>query len=135
MRRGSSRRSRGVDLLLCFVVAGGVAAAVTGIAWVMGGEAFVRWGGLVGFSCLLFWAVIRAAREVEKQPINGAFLIFNLCFITAHAAAWGVLISHAPVWKIPWFALMVPEALAYLWLYAQLFHDKPWRRLAVRGRR
>jgi hypothetical protein len=100
--QSSSRRFRGPVVDYALYVA--IAFAVVGAAFVVlskwGDEAYIRWGGLAGFTAVLFGYFIQKSRQYFRDR---RFWILTAAFLAVHLAAFAVVLIHVDEWKLIWF--------------------------------
>lgn len=98
-------------LLLCTLIAlvGLKLTFVVEDRW--GHDAFIRWGGLTGFTLGLFGLFVS---ESEKLLRRQRFWILTAILLGLHLIAFAVVLTHVGGWKLPWFMVMVPEYPAFL---------------------
>ena len=100
-------------VLLCVLVA----FAFLGMAFVVedrwGHDAFIRWGGLAGFTLGLFALFVS---DSEKFLRRRRFWMVTAILLAGHLAAFEVVLTHVEEWKLMWFMVMVVEYPLFLFL-------------------
>ena len=71
-----------------------------------GHDAFIRWCGLGGFTIILFWFFVGKS---EKFLRRRQFWVVTAVLLTAHLAAFAIVLALAKEWKLMWFMVMVFE--------------------------
>jgi hypothetical protein len=99
-------RKRVIDYVLYLIVA----CAFFGMTFVIeskwGHDAFIRWGGLVGFTSILFGHFVSESRLYLRQL---QFWILTLILLTLHLAAFTMLLKYTDEWRLMWFTGMALE--------------------------
>ena len=78
-----------------------------------GHEAFIRWGGLTGFTSVLFGYFISQSRLYLRVT---RFWILAAVLLAVHLLAFAVLLSFLGEWRLMWFAVMIFEYPAFAYL-------------------
>jgi hypothetical protein len=78
-----------------------------------GDGAFIRWGGLAGFTLGLFLVFIG---DSEKFLRKWRFWVVAVILLTRHLAAFAIILTHVEEWKLMWFTVMVIEYPFFLFL-------------------
>jgi peptidoglycan/LPS O-acetylase OafA/YrhL len=78
-----------------------------------GHDAFIRWGGLAGFTLGLFGLFVA---DNEKFLRKWRFWVVTAILLMGHLAAFVILLSHVDEWKLPWFMVMVIEYPIFIFL-------------------
>jgi hypothetical protein len=87
------------------------------IQHIWGDEACIRWGGLIGFTLVLFGLFVADSETVIRT--RRFWVLFG--FLAAgHLAAFAVVLTKVREWKLPWFMVMAFEYLLFL-LFRRLF--------------
>lgn len=78
-----------------------------------GHDAFIRWGGLAGFTLGLFALFVR-----DSETFFGTwrFWVVTAVLLAGHLAAFAVILTHVEEWKLMWFMVMVIEYPVFLFL-------------------
>lgn len=88
----------------------GIAFAFLGMVFFVEGrwghDAFIRWGGLAGFSAGLFGFFISDSRAYLRER---RFWISTALLFAAHLAAFVILLTHVSEWRLMWFVGMALE--------------------------
>lgn len=126
MKAGAAARPRivrALDFSLLILAALAIIAAMLAFQWAWGADAFIRWGGLIGFSAVFLGVFYRVS---ERKPAP-RFRLFFWSFTGAHVFVWVLILLYNASWRLPWFALMILEVPIYTNIYTRLFPDA-WRR-------
>jgi hypothetical protein len=105
------------DYLLYIVITFAFLGMVFLIEGTWGHDAFIRWGGLAGFTAGLFGYFISNSRQYVRERRFWA-LITGL--LALHLTAFGVLLEHVEVWKLTWFMVMAFEYPIFIFLRSRL---------------
>ena len=81
-----------------------------------GDDGFIRWGGLAGFTLVLFGCFVG---DSEKFLRERRFWVVTAVLLSAHLAAFAIILTHVAEWKLTWFMVMVIEYPVFLF-----FRDK-----------
>jgi len=81
-----------------------------------GHDAFIRWGGLTGFTLGLFALFIA---DSEKFLGKIRFWVMTATLLAIHLTLFGILLTHVPEWKLMWFMVMVLEYPVFLFFRAK----------------
>jgi hypothetical protein len=99
--------------LLCVLIA----FAFIGITFVVedrwGHDAFIRWGGLTGFSLGLFALFVGDSQKFLRK---WRFWAVTAILLAVHLTAFAIILTHVREWKLTWFVVMVVEYPAFLFL-------------------
>ncbi len=68
-----------------------------------GHEAFVRWGGLTGFTAGLFGYFISDGRQHQRER---QFWVLTAVLLSVHLTCFAILLTHVAEWKMIWFTGM-----------------------------
>jgi len=97
-------------ILLYAVVSILIAFALIGMASVVidewGHDAYIRWGGLTGFTVALFTLFAGHSEKFLRKP---RFWAVTAAILVAHLTAFAILLTHVEEWKLSWFMVMVFE--------------------------
>lgn len=74
-----------------------------------GHDAFIRWGALTAFTLGLFALFIGDSEQLLRKA---RFWALAAILLVVHLAAFTILLTHVPEWKLMWFMVMVPEYMA-----------------------
>lgn len=103
--------------LLIFLISLLVTVVFLGMAFVVEGQwghnAFIRWGGLAGFTLGLFGLFIGYS---EKFLQSWRFWGLTSILLVGHLAVFAMLLTHVDEWKLPWFMAMVVELPPFVFL-------------------
>lgn len=112
-QRVADKHSRGRTVLswLFFIFAGAIVALVgLKLTFVVQGrwghDAFIRWGGLTGFTLGLFALFVS---ESEKFLRKSRFWVMTAILLAVHLAVFGMILTRVEEWKLMWFMVMVLE--------------------------
>lgn len=114
--RGNSRhnvRNYLLIILLSFPIAFAFLAMVFVVEGRWGDEAFIRWGGLAGFTIVSFGFFIGNSEKVLRQ--RRFWVLFGI-FLVAHLTVFAIVLSRVEEWRLPWFMVMVFEYLPFRFL-------------------
>ena len=78
-----------------------------------GHDAFIRWGGLAGFTLLLFGLFVA---ESEKFLRQWRFWGVIATLLMGHLAAFAIVLTHVDEWKLPWFMVILIEYPVFFFL-------------------
>lgn len=78
-----------------------------------GHDAFIRWGGLAGFTLGLF---VLFVGDSEKFWRKWRFWVVTAVLLAAHLAAFAFVLTHVAEWKLTWFMVMVIEYPVFIFL-------------------
>jgi peptidoglycan/LPS O-acetylase OafA/YrhL len=95
------------DFALYFAIALVIGTAAIALAHTnMSHDAFIRWGGLLVNTALLFGYFIADNRHSRQKY---TFWGLTLLFLCLHLIAFCVLLIHIAQWKLVWFMVMYLE--------------------------
>ena len=78
-----------------------------------GHDAFIRWGGLTGFTLGLFGSYIGdSAKFVGQWRFWAATAVLLAC----HLGAFAIVLTHVEEWRLMWFTVMVVEYPLFLFV-------------------
>ena len=87
-----------------------ISFALLGMVFVFEGhwghDAFIKWGGLAGFTAALFGQFISDSRPYIKLK---QFWLMTSILLIAHLMAFVTLLMHVREWRLMWFAVMIFE--------------------------
>lgn len=95
-----------MDYVLYVAITFGFALVVFLIENTWGHEALIRWGGLTGFTSMLFGYFITSSRRFLRQ---WPFWVLTLALLGVHVAAFVAVLVRINEWKLMWFVGMVFE--------------------------
>ena len=78
-----------------------------------GHEAYIRWGGLAGFTAVLFGYFIADSKDYLRN-LRLWFVVVTL--FSFHVASWGGMLIKVDEWRLPWFSAMAFEYPLFLFL-------------------
>jgi hypothetical protein len=115
MRRTASILTK-TNLLICLL---SVLVAFANIKFVFmvedkwGHDAFIRWGGLAGFTLLIFGFFVA---ESEKFLRQWRFWGVIVTLLMGHLAAFVIVLTHVDDWNLSWFMVIVIEYPVFVFL-------------------
>jgi hypothetical protein len=112
-------RLRDVVVLVPLIL--GILCVLIAFAFVVRGDAYIRWGGLAVNSAVLFVFLLHRSRLYLKE---GSFWKLVACFLALHLAAWIVVLIVVAEWKLAGFGSMALEAPLFLYLRARITTGK-----------
>ncbi len=116
----SRRQHRVRNLLLIVFVSALIAFALLGIGFVVidrwGHDAFIRWGGLAGFTLGLFGFFIGDSEKILRQ---WRFWALFAILLVVHLTAFVIVLLHIEEWRLTWFMVIVVE-----YPFFRFFRDK-----------
>jgi hypothetical protein len=116
-QRAAYIRSRARDYILYVLIA----LALVGLALVVEGrwghDAFIRWGGLGGFTSVLFCYFISESRQCFRERW---FWMMTAALLVAHLTAFAIILTHVEDWKLMWFMVMAFEYPVFAYLRDRL---------------
>jgi hypothetical protein len=95
-------------LIACALIAAGFAV---GDKW--GSAAFLRWGGLTGFTAVLFALFIGESSQLLREA---RFWILTTTLLVIHLIAFITLLLLIKEWRLTWFMVMAFEYPVFLYL-------------------
>ncbi len=105
-KRGRSTNEIVRDYALYFLIIfafGGLSFAFMSV-W--GQNAYIRWGGLIGFTAGLFVYFVNDSRQYFRE---WRFWKLTAILLVVHIAGFYILLTHVGEWKVIWFTGMVFE--------------------------
>jgi hypothetical protein len=99
------------DVLFLVPLILGISALFVTFAFLVGDDAYIRWGGLTLDSAVLIGYLLYSSRTVLRRR---DFWAFFGSFLAVHVVLWIVVLRSASEWKLAWFGLMVFEAPVFL---------------------
>lgn len=99
-QRANHIYSRVRDYFLYTVIAFAFLGMVFAVESKWGHEAFIRWGGLAGFTSALFGYFIAHSRQFFPK---WQFWALTAILLSAHLACFALLLTHVAEWKLIWF--------------------------------
>lgn len=103
--------SRLKDFILYLTIAlviGIVAVAIASTK--ISDDGFVRWGGLLVNTVVIFGYFISDSRSSLRLP---SFWAMVCLLFVAHTSAFSLVLLHVKTWKLIWFLVMYPELLLF----------------------
>jgi hypothetical protein len=121
IKRTRNIRNRVKDYLLCSVIVLAFLGTGLGVEIWLGRDAFIRWGGLAGFTAGLFGYFVNESRQyLRDRP----FWQLTAVLLVVHLAAFVILLTHVGEWKLMWFIVMVVEYPVFINLRSRLpYHE------------
>jgi apolipoprotein N-acyltransferase len=110
-------RSRVRDYVLYVAIAFTFLGAVFVVEGKWGHEAFIRWGGLTGFTAALFGYFAQESRQYFRER---RFWMLTAALLAVHLAAFAIVLTHVEEWKLMWFMVMVFEYPVLLYARSRL---------------
>jgi hypothetical protein len=104
--RSGRIRSRVIDYVLYLAITFAFIAMVFMVQNKWGHEAFIRFGGLAGFTSLLFGLFIGDSRSLLRER---RFWLLAGLLLTAHLALFILILTHVNEWRLMWFTAMALE--------------------------
>ena len=101
------------DFALYFAIFVAFVALVFVIEHKWGHEAFIRWGGLIGYTGALFGYFISASRQYFR---NRSFWGVTCAMLALHLVGFSVTLTHVDKWKLIWFTGMIFELPVLIWV-------------------
>jgi hypothetical protein len=93
-----------------------IAFAFVGMAFVIQGkwghEAFIRWGGLAGFTSGLFGYFINESRQYLRSQ---TFWVLIALLLIVHLVAFVILLVYMEEWRLMWFMVMILEYPGFIY--------------------
>jgi hypothetical protein len=116
-QRTNRIRSRVRDYVLYVLIA----FAFLGITFVIedkwGHDAFIRWGGLAGFTLGLFGYFASDSRQYLRLR---QFWALTAILLAVHLAGFVILLTRLDEWQLMWFTVMVFEYPVFIILRSRL---------------
>jgi peptidoglycan/LPS O-acetylase OafA/YrhL len=78
-----------------------------------GHDAFIRWGGLTGFTLLLFGFLVGDSQKFLRK---WWFWVMTAILLVGHLAVFAIVLTHVEEWKLTWFMVMAIEYPLFLFL-------------------
>jgi hypothetical protein len=104
-------RSRVIDYVLYIAITFAFFAMVFVVQGKWGHDAFIRWGGLAGFTLILFGYFVGNSRSrLRERP----FWLLAALLLTTHLALFVFILSHVDEWRLMWFTGMALEYPVFL---------------------
>ena len=69
-------------------------------------EIYIRWGGLVLDTAVLFGLFINYSRQFFRQL---QFWVLTAVLLAVHLTAFAIVLTHVEEWQLMWFGVMVFE--------------------------
>lgn len=110
-------RGRVRDYVLYVAIAFAFLGAVFVVEGKWGHEAFIRWGGLTGFTAALFAFFVKENREYFRER---RFWMLTAALLVVHLTAFAIVLTHVEEWKLMWFMVMVFEYPVFLYARSRL---------------
>lgn len=93
-------------VLICIIVALVFLRIVFVIEDGWGHDAFIRWGGLSGFTLATFGLFIGDSQKFLRMQ---RFWVLVAVLLVGHLAIFAMVLTHVEEWKLSWFMVMVIE--------------------------
>jgi hypothetical protein len=116
-QRTNRIRGRVRDYILYVLITVAFAGMVFMIQGRWGHEALIRWGGLAGFTAVLFGYFVGDSRQHLRQH---QFWVLTAILLVLHLTAFVILLSHVEEWKLMWFTGMVIEYPVFMYFRSRL---------------
>lgn len=114
------------NFLLLVFVGVLVAFAFLGIVFAVedrwGHDAFIRWGGLAGFTLGLFGLFVG---DSEKLLRRWRFWAVTVVLLAVHLAAFAIVLTRVEEWRLMWFMVMVVEYPLFLFVRDRFVGPEP----------
>ena len=104
-------RSRVIDYALYISITLAFATMVLVIQGRWGHDAFIRWGGLAGFTAVLFGYFFSDSRVFLRER---QFWLMTALLLATHLALFIVILTHVDGWRLIWFTGMALEYPVFL---------------------
>jgi len=101
------------DYILYVLIAFGFLGIVFLIEGTWGHDAFIRWGGLAGFTAGLFGYFVKESREYFRVR---RFWTLTAVLLIVHLMAFAIVLTHLAEWKLMWFMVMALEYPVFIYL-------------------
>lgn len=105
-QRAAYVRGRVRDYILYVLIGFAFLGMVFVIEGEWGHDAFIRWGGLIGFTSGLFGYFVSESRQYFREL---SFWTLTALLLCVHLAVFAVVLTHVDEWKLTWFIGMVLE--------------------------
>jgi hypothetical protein len=89
-------RERVRDYVLYIVIGGAFIAVSFAVEDKWGSDAFTRWGGLAGYSAILFWYFIDASRPLLRRR---SFWALTAVLLSAHLTGFVIILTRVAQWR------------------------------------
>jgi apolipoprotein N-acyltransferase len=116
-QRAAHIRSRVRDYVLYVLIAFAFLGMVFVVEGTWGHDAFIRWGGLAGFTSGLFGYFINESRQYFRER---RFWTLTAILMAVHVTAFAIVLTHVEEWKLMWFMVMVLEHPVFAYLRSRL---------------
>lgn len=103
--------ARDVVVIVPFVIA--FLALSTAFAFSVSDQVYVRWGGLVLDTSVLFALFVKSSRRFLR---SGRFWSFTIVLLLLHLSAFALILTHVDQWKLVWFTPMAVEYPIFLFI-------------------
>jgi hypothetical protein len=100
-----------IDYVLYVAITFVFIAMVFAVQGRWGHDAFIRWGGLAGFTLILFGYFVGDSRSLLRER---QFWLLTIVLLAAHLGLFIVVLSHIDEWRLMWFTGMVLEYPVFL---------------------
>jgi hypothetical protein len=104
-------RSRVIDYVLYIAITFAFLTMVFVVQGKWGHEAFIRWGGLAGFTLALFGYFVGDSRSLLRER---RFWLLTALLSATHLAFFIVVLTHVDEWRLTWFTGMALEYPVFL---------------------
>ncbi|HEV2134550.1 MAG TPA: hypothetical protein VGR47_09805 [Terracidiphilus sp.] len=111
--RAARIRSRVRDYVVYILIAFAFLGMVFLIEGRWGHDAFIRWGGLAGFTAVLFGYFITDSRQYFRER---RFWILTAVLLSVHLTVFAFVLTHVEEWKLMWFMVMLFEYPVFVYL-------------------
>jgi len=109
--RAGRVRSRVIDYVLYIAITFAFFAMVFVIQGKWGHDAFIRWGGLAGFTTILFGYFVSDSRLFLRER---HFWLMTALLLAMHLALFIAILAHVEEWRLMWFTGMALEYPLFL---------------------
>jgi len=109
--RAGRVRSRVIDYVLYISITFAFVTMVFVIQGKWGHDAFIRWGGLAGFTTVLFGYFVSDSRLFLRER---QFWLMTALLLAMHLALFIVILAHVEEWRLMWFTGMALEYPVFL---------------------
>lgn len=111
IHRADRIRSRVIDYVLYVAITFAFITPVFLIQDKWGHDAFIRWGGLAGFSSLLFGYFVSDSRPFLRER---RFWLLTALLLATHLALFIAMLTQVDEWRLMWFTGMALEYPVFL---------------------
>jgi len=107
-------------VLVCLLLGMAIVTTLLLVEDRWGRDAFIRWGGLLGFTVGLFGLFLG---ESDRYLRERRFWMLTIALLTAHLVAFAIVLTHVEEWKLAWFTVMAIEYPGFLFLRGRFMSD------------